>query len=260
MKNYSYFAISDKGQIRKTNEDVFLADESLSLFAVADGVGGRAGGDLASAFIKEHFSKIVRNTLAKLSIEEVIFHSIVKLNEELLSEVKQVDSYYKNMSTTIISILLTDDGLANIGNLGDSRAYIIRGSGMTQLSKDHSLAQLLAENGSIDAKDVKGHPTSNRLTQYVGMPGSVTPETSQIYLQKNDLLLLCSDGLTNMLVDGEINDILQSSKNAQEGCETLIKRANELGARDNVTVIVVQWLADVERQNESLDSQTTINY
>jgi protein phosphatase len=144
------------------------------------------------------------------------------------------------MGATVVLVLLRD-GKAYIVNMGDSRAYLYREHRLKQLTEDHSIVGILLRHGDITPEEAKKHPARGRLSRYVGMEGEVYPDVRTLAMKAGDRLLLCSDGLTNMVSDDEIALVLKDCSDLQSVCETLVKAANTAGGADNITVIVVDF-------------------
>jgi serine/threonine protein phosphatase PrpC len=236
---------SDVGKVRDHNEDACLVDMENSLFIVSDGMGGAQAGELASKVVVEVLPKIINKRIKKLknpslkSIKLSLRDGIMEFSGRLRD--KSADQMgLKGMGATVVLVLLRG-GKAYIVNMGDSRAYLYRKYRLKQLTEDHSVVGILLRNGDITRDEAKTHPARGRLSRYVGMEGEVYPDVRTLGMKAGDRLLLCSDGLTNMVSDDEIALVLAEGSDPQSACEALVKAANSAGGADNITVIVVDF-------------------
>jgi serine/threonine protein phosphatase PrpC len=245
QKPYSWAARSDTGKERSDNEDAYYIEPEIGLFMVSDGMGGHRGGDLAASVVVEDLPVSLETGLHKLksessaSIRNLLKKCIRRQNKHLRLEGNS-ESGYKNMGATVVAALLRKER-AYIANLGDSRAYRYRKGRLVQLSRDHSVVFELLNAGHIESHQAEDHAAQGQLTQYVGMDERARPYLRSFCLQKNDRLLLCSDGLTDMIDDREIAATLRSEKEPQSVCDAFIKSANDAGGHDNVTVLIIDW-------------------
>jgi serine/threonine protein phosphatase PrpC len=236
---------SDVGKVRDHNEDACLVDIENNLFIVSDGMGGAHAGELASKVVVEVLPRIIKKRIEKLkspspkSVGLSLRNAIIELSRQLHD--RSADQIgLRGMGATVVLVLLRD-GKAYIANLGDSRAYLFRGNRLKQLTEDHSIVGILLRHGDITPEEAKKHPARGRLSRYVGMEGEVYPDVRTLAVKTGDRLLLCSDGLTNMVPDDEIAFVLAEGSNPQSACETLVKAANTAGGTDNITVIWVDF-------------------
>jgi protein phosphatase len=239
----TYCDATDKGG-RKNNEDVNIATllehkNRLYLFAVADGVGGHAAGEVASTLAIKNLVETIKResaaveTMSLESMKKMLIKGFRKANEEICSQAKIEERY--NMGTTLVAALLDDEGRDVIANVGDSRAYLI-GEEITRITKDHSYVQELVDRGVITQEEAAVHPQKNIVTKIIGMEDA-EPDFFEIELGENTLLL-CSDGLTDALSDEEIREVVISSK-IEDVCKNLVESAKPV-SRDNITVIAVK--------------------
>jgi len=236
---------SDLGKVRDHNEDACLADLENNLFIVSDGMGGAQAGELASKVVVEVLPGIIYKRIEKLktpspkSVGLSLRNAIMALSGRLRE--RSADQIgLKGMGATVVLVLLRD-GKAYIVNMGDSRAYLYREHRLKQLTEDHSIVGILLRHGDITPEEAKKHPARGRLSRYVGMEGEVYPDVRTLAVKTGDRLLLCSDGLNNMLSDDEIALVLAEGSDPQSACEALVKAANSAGGADNITVIVVDF-------------------
>lgn len=232
-----YCSATDKGG-RENNEDAFaticLERDRYYLFAVADGLGGHAAGEVASALAIAVLSETVKKEIGVLeitpeSMKDLLAKGFRKANEDVLHQA--VNGRY-GMGTTLVAALLNDEGRGVVVNAGDSRAYLA-GDKIIKITKDHSYVQELVDRGMITQDEAAVHPEKNIVTRIIGMEG-VEPDFYEIELGEN-ALLLCSDGLTDALSDEEIREVIISSK-IESMCKNLVEAAKPI-SRDNITVV-----------------------
>jgi PPM family protein phosphatase len=243
--------LTDVGRKRNHNEDSFLIDDELQLYVVADGMGGHAGGGTASRIAVETIDKELRRSRDG---RENPFVSTANLQDSLIPEAlrsavekaclaiytaAQEDPRLSGMGTTVISLVVKDDQ-AFFAHVGDSRAYLIRGELIQQISEDHSLVNEQIKAGMITPEEAKHSRYKNIITRSVGFEEEVQVDVMGVISEPNDIFLLCSDGLANMLEDKEIHELVLGTPNFQDVPQRLIDMANERGGDDNITVIVVQ--------------------
>lgn len=235
----SYCGATDKGG-RKNNEDAYTALTlgRFYLFAVADGLGGHAAGEIASVLSIEALSETVKKGLSDASSLEstktLLAKGFEKANEEVLRQAEAVPERY-GMGTTLVAALLNEKGKGILANIGDSRAYMA-GDKIIRITKDHSYVQELVDRSVITQEEAAVHPQKNIVTRIIGMEG-VEPDFYEINLGGN-ILLLCSDGLTDAMSDWEIREIIFERGDMEGKCKNLVNAALSRSARDNVTVVL----------------------
>lgn len=234
---------SSIGRIRKSNQDfvkVFKNKSDITLAIVCDGMGGHQGGDVASTMAVSHLGHNFQTTdFTKPEIAQKWLE--VQLNSENETILKTADRFpdLNGMGTTIVLAFAFADS-ALIAHLGDSRAYSYSEGKFTQLTEDHSLVNELVKMGQITKEQAKHHPQKNIITQALGVSSTIDPEFNVIELKDNDMILLCTDGLTNSLNDPQIQQILATKDlSLKDRCNKLINEANRLGGGDNITVCLV---------------------
>ena len=229
---------SRKGNARPTNEDAYLADENLGLFIVADGMGGHNAGQVASRIAVENISDVISEQLSSGQDPVTIMnHAITTANRTILDSAAWLPEW-ANMGTTVVIALIKDRRLT-ISHVGDSRAYLIRNGDMVQLTEDHSFVAESLKQGLITREQAKTHQSRHGLTMALGIEEEVEPETTEAQWESETCILLCSDGLIDMLDDSEILQIIEGVENPQAGCDALVERATQKGNKDDVTVILV---------------------
>ena len=238
------FAKTDIGKMRNMNQDCIYVspeDESLKLFILADGMGGYNGGEVASRlavetaknYIKSYFSSI---QLDKESIIQFL-REAVDFTNKAVYQMSREEKELEEMGTTLEICLI----LANkvfIAHVGDSRVYRIRKDFIRKLTTDHSYVEKLVKDGTITREQAYTHPKKNMLTQAIGCEPEINPEVIVKGFLKDDILLMCSDGLTNMVTEEEIFNIVRTD--VKKANEILVSRANEHGGIDNISVIIVE--------------------
>ena len=232
------------GRVRKTNQDAYRIHPELDLWVVADGMGGHAGGEVASQLAVNSIGPYFDQQQLKwspLNIDEresVLRKALEVTNQNIKDHASQHPEY-SGMGTTAVVLSISSDQ-ATIAHVGDSRAYIINESGISQLMRDHTLVEERIELGLLTREEALTHPLRNVLTRGLGIESSVQPSVQTHSLQPTDTILLCSDGLTKMLSDNEIFEVFRQYQNSLQGaCHALVETANRLGGEDNITVILV---------------------
>lgn len=242
MKSY---CITDVGQRRVTNQDfVYRSDEPVgnlpNLYIVADGMGGHKAGDYASHYTAETLIESVTEDEEKNPIK-IIRKAIEKANERVL-EKSLADEELAGMGTTVVVATVIGHYLY-VANVGDSRLYLITDK-ITQITKDHSLVEEMVRIGEINREQARNHPDKNIITRAVGIKKEVKIDFFDMRLEKGDLILMCSDGLSNMLEDREIEEIIKKGGELSEIVDELVERANQNGGKDNIAVILIEPLTD----------------
>lgn len=243
---FSWAAATDIGKVRDENQDSFLIEPELGLFLVSDGMGGHRGGGLASNIVTEDLPPMIESRLDKLRTRSTAaVRSLLK--KALAEQSRQVqmegttENGYKDMGATVAIALLIGQR-AYIANVGDSRVYRLRRNKLRQLTKDHSVVSELLDQGRIEPKDAEQHDAQGQITRYIGMEEQAYPHVRSFLLKEGDRLLLCTDGLTDLVADETITAILGQDSGCQAVCEALVRSANTAGGTDNITVVVADWL------------------
>lgn len=239
------FSKTDIGMKRVVNQDyVYVSEQPLgnlpNLLVVADGMGGHKAGDFASRFTVEVLKAEIYDN-QKTDPKSILLTSIEAANHKLIAEAKK-DIKLEGMGTTLVAATVIEHTLY-FANVGDSRLYLINDE-MKQLSKDHSLVQEMVRLGGIDAEEAKYHPDKNIITRAIGAKENVNIDFFEYRLNEGDIILMCTDGLSNMVEDEEIFQIVRSARDVVEAVEQLIDRANANGGSDNIGVVVAQGFAD----------------
>ncbi|MGY3765531.1 Stp1/IreP family PP2C-type Ser/Thr phosphatase [Vagococcus vulneris] len=232
------------GRKRKNNQDTvgtYVNQKGITLAIVADGMGGHQAGDQASFLAVTGLGKVWEETAISdhETISEWLISRIQQENDVIYAEGNN-DPEKFGMGTTIVAATPLEGKLL-LAHVGDSRAYIIRDQAIKQLTEDHSLVNELVKTGEITEEMAANHPKKNILVRSVGVPGKVEVDLSLITLKIDDQILLCSDGLTNMLSDNLIKSILTTQKPLNDRIAELITEANEAGGTDNITALVMSF-------------------
>lgn len=237
-------ACSHIGKIREINEDAFfIAKNHENLFIVADGMGGHNAGEVASNIAIDVISEYIQKNLNTQEDHEepLIFQEIRKAvmeaNLKILERSKR-DDHCQGMGTTLTLALILKK--VYIGHIGDSRAYRINKQCMTQITEDHSLVAELVKNGSITEMEAKTHPQRNIITRALGTDEKIKIDVCSVPFHQDDIIILCTDGLTNLVEPSEIMEYMLYSESIQKGCEQLVALANERGGFDNITILAIK--------------------
>jgi serine/threonine protein phosphatase PrpC len=242
-------AATDIGRKRSQNQDSIGSHPELGLFIVADGMGGHRGGETASTMAVQIISQVVRQSLSipGWNSNEVLTRAIQQANN-LIFDRSQADPNLQGMGTTTVAILFKQNSLT-IGHVGDSRCYFFRNGGIWQLTRDHSLVQEKLRAGMITRSEVKTDRMKNVITRSVGFEPDVSVELYHMETRPGDRLLLCSDGLSGLIDDAEILEILGKNRQVSHGeldepmketVKELIATANSNGGDDNISTILVE--------------------
>ncbi|MBI2002368.1 MAG: Stp1/IreP family PP2C-type Ser/Thr phosphatase [candidate division NC10 bacterium] len=249
---YVAAARTDVGRKRQGNEDSFCIEPELGLYVVADGMGGHAAGEVASRLavdtIREWMAKylggadvaLVGSPVATCSREANCLLSSIRLANRVIYGAAQGRREYAGMGTTLVSVLAVDDHVA-LAHVGDSRIYRIREDQIAQLSRDHSLVQQQVEHGIISPEEAHASQYRHLITRALGLKESVEVDLEEVAARPGDVLLLCSDGLSDLLEDEEMLAIAREhTGDLEKACQSLVDRANYKGGDDNITALLVQ--------------------
>ncbi|MCR4892496.1 MAG: Stp1/IreP family PP2C-type Ser/Thr phosphatase [Lachnospiraceae bacterium] len=239
------FAATDVGRKRKVNQDyVFRSEKPVgqlpNLFIVADGMGGHKAGDYASSFTTKAVVSEIEHSEYEGPIR-IIRRAIEEANTQLIEEAMR-SADRSGMGTTIVVATIIDDYLY-VANVGDSRLYLVNDR-ITQITRDHSLVEEMVLAGKIDREEARVHPDKNIITRAIGAVSSIKVDVFDLSLQDGDKILMCTDGLSNMVADKDIRDIVDQGKDVEQITADLIQTANENGGRDNIGVVVVDPFAE----------------
>ena len=238
------FSVTDIGKKRKLNQDyVYVSEENVgnlpNVFIVADGMGGHNAGDYASKCTVEIMVREIRGCFDKNPVR-ILGKAIRVANDQIRRRAKEDASLY-GMGTTVVAATCLGHYL-QVANVGDSRLYIINDT-IRQITRDHSLVEEMIRMGGIDRDEARNHPDKNIITRAIGAKDTIEIDFFHEELRSGDIVLMCSDGLTNMLEDEEIGRILKECTSIEERAEKLVEAANNNGGKDNIAVILIDAFA-----------------
>ncbi|NMA90543.1 MAG: Stp1/IreP family PP2C-type Ser/Thr phosphatase [Amphibacillus sp.] len=238
------FFITDRGKVRKQNEDavgLFENQTNQTLAIVADGMGGHRAGDVASEIVCSFFKDEWKDTpeITTPNEAEEWLDDRIRLANQKVYQYAQENIDCQGMGTTVVVAILLDQHIS-IAHIGDSRCYLYSDT-LTQITEDHSLVNELVRIGEITKSEANVHPRKNVLMKALGTDGTIAPDVFSIEWQLGDRFLMCSDGLSDKLSGSDIEEYLADDLSVKETAEKLVNRANELGGEDNITVILIEF-------------------
>jgi len=240
---------TEVGCVRKHNEDNFLVEPELGLFVVADGLGGHAAGEVASQIVVEKIDQFINHTLERDRTWPVEYDvalpydgnrlkaALLLADQGILNDIRS-NPERESMGSTVVACLVKDDKVTLV-HVGDSRAYLLNASGIRQVTRDHSWVADQVANGILTPEEARRHPFRNVITQALGNGGDLDVAVQELQVQELDRILLCSDGLSGMIQDQEIWEIVQAAPDVAEATRRLIEKAMNNGGEDNITVVIV---------------------
>jgi len=241
------YGVTDIGLQRKLNQDVFFKTDSAigplpNLYIVADGMGGHNAGELASAItsnvIEEELSSMPKDVAPETALEDAI-----RCANAATWQQAHIREGCKGMGTTVVACTCLEEDLI-VANVGDSRLYICDDNDITQITVDHSLVQEMIEMGGLSKESARLHPDKNIITRAIGARNYVDVDLFRVSIRPGDIIVMCSDGLSNMMDDNTIYEIVKGKGTLTDKTEKLVALANENGGRDNITVILVEPFAN----------------
>lgn len=242
---------TDVGRRRKNNEDYFGVFDEHLLFVVADGMGGHAAGEVASSTAVEAVAEFVALTAKEtditwpwgvdpnLSLVANRLKTAVRFGNQKVLDLSLTQADYEGMATTIVGVLF-EESTAHIAHVGDSRLYLINDSGITQITVDHSWVLEQVALGVLTKEHARSHPLRNVVTRAIGAAPELNVDMAAHDMAAGDVLLLCSDGLSGMVLDGELERIVRATPDPNTAAEVLVAEANAKGGEDNITVLLVR--------------------
>jgi serine/threonine protein phosphatase PrpC len=242
-------AATDVGRVRDHNEDGYLFDDGLGLVAVADGMGGHRGGEVASATALEALH-------TALSGSDGIREAVGVANDRVF-ERSTTDEGLRGMGTTLTAGVFDRRGTLTFGHVGDSRAYLLRDNELSRITTDHSLVEELMAAGELTEEEAERHPQRSMITRAIGLEPGVEVDLYPVELEAGDRVMLCSDGLTTMLHEAEIAALLDEQDDPERAAQALVTAANAAGGVDNITVLVVDVVEadpDADDPDDSADA------
>ncbi|RFA37665.1 protein phosphatase [Virgibacillus dokdonensis] len=247
--------LTDRGQVRSHNEDsggVFYNVAGQAQAIIADGMGGHQAGDVASQMatrlLQDKWEKTQQVDTPEMA-EAWVKDAVQEANTAIFQHAQEHEACH-GMGTTIVIAIILDDALT-IAHIGDSRAYVINNEQMKQITEDHSFVNALVQSGQISKEEAVYHPRKNVVLKALGTEENVTCDVRTLSLEQNDLLLLCTDGLTDKLTDDEIYSMIYSGEELCHIGKKMIQVANERGGEDNISLVLIQHDKPEERAGES---------
>lgn len=238
------FSVTNIGRKRKMNQDyVYSSEEPIgrlpNLFLVADGMGGHNAGEYASKVTVE---TIVENIGDSPETDAVrIFDQAIQAANARIRKLAAASPFLEGMGTTVVAATCQGEHL-RVANVGDSRLYVVNHDEIRQITRDHSWVEEMVQRGGIGREEARNHPDKNIITRAVGAEDTVKADFFTVRIQEGDTILMCTDGLTNMLEDEEIRMILDGARDIVEKAQQLVDAANENGGKDNISVILIEPL------------------
>jgi len=245
---------TEVGCVRKHNEDNFLMEPGLGLYVVADGLGGHAAGEVASRIVVDKVGDFIAHTAERDRTWPVEYEldlsydgnrlkaALLLADQGILNDI-QANPERESMGSTVVACLVNGDR-ATLVHVGDSRAYLLNPDGIRQVTRDHSWVAEQVANGILTPEEARHHPFRNVITQALGNGGDLDVAVQEIQIKELDRILLCSDGLSGMIQDNAIWEIVREAPNVEAATEKLIAQAMENGGEDNITVVIVAFDAD----------------
>ena len=235
------FSVTDTGVLRTMNQDYcFSSDTPIgnlpNLYIVCDGMGGHKAGEYASRYTAQRIVAHASRSRSENPVR-ILRDAIQKANDILVIESRE-DAEKQGMGTTVVAATMIDHRMY-VANVGDSRLYVI-GEKIEQITKDHSYVEEMVRMGKVDRADARNHQKKNVITRAVGAAEKVRADIFEVDLEENQFVLLCSDGLSNMVTDERIMEIVLSSAHVEEAARKLVDEANKNGGQDNITALVVK--------------------
>ncbi len=241
---------TDPGKVRSNNQDAYYCDPDGRFFIVADGMGGHAAGATASLLAVEAIKEKLEQGWAVMPPPQLLTDAVEAANRSILDD-QRVHPERADMGTTVVAILFDREGKCWSAHIGDSRLYRLRGKQMQQMTEDHTLVARSIRQGELTPEQARAHPWRHILERCLGRPDTGAPSVQPITIQNGDLLLLCSDGLTEELSDGQIVEYCLNALNAKDLDNlpsTLIEAAKAHGGRDNVTVVIAEYCSTADNE------------
>ena len=239
-----HWGITDRGNVRTQNQDYYTIvrfSPEHTLAVVCDGMGGAKAGNIASRLATEVFVEEVKRTWSEKLDRDALRRMMldaVELANQAVYENSQLSEDYTGMGTTLVAVLVAGN-MAIAVNVGDSRAYLLRTRGIQQITEDHSVVQMMVRRGDITEEEARTHPGKNLITRAIGTEKRVACDIFTLRLEQGDAILLCSDGLSNLLSDQELLFEVVHAVHKERCCQRLIDMAKDRGAPDNVTAVLL---------------------
>lgn len=239
--------VTDKGRRRPKNEDAVKALEDTNFFMLADGVGGNKAGEIASSAAIDALEDYVRNNpVDKIEGKDEMFRyfeNAVNFVNEFILQLSESKPEYAGMATTLVFAYI-DDKILYVANVGDSRVYFIHGDEIHQITDDHTYVNDLVRMGAITKDEAEHHNKKNVITRAIGANAYNNPDCYNIFIEPEDKVLICSDGLYDEISDGDIMAIMNEMDDMQDCAESLVNMANDNGGSDNISVICINMVEE----------------
>ena len=242
----SVFGTTDVGKVREINEDSFLISgfeggDSLGYVLLSDGMGGHNAGEVASLTAVNTVKNELDKTISEKEHDKIVYNILSSIDyaNSKVFELSVHDISKSGMGATFVAAYIVDDKLY-VANIGDSRAYLINKNETVQITVDHSVVQELVERGSITPEEAKVHPDKNIITRAVGTEAFVDADLFEYSLKDGDFILLCSDGLSEMVSEDLFKQIIDKNEEIEDAAKELVNIANDNGGRDNITVVIIK--------------------
>ena len=248
------YGLSDVGCVRELNEDSYCIDgfdenEEKGFCIIADGMGGHNAGEVASQnavkFMVEELKTLFDEENKELNVPNCLNNAVQRANERVYNMAEE-NIGHSGMGTTVVATVISDE-TAYLANVGDSRAYAARGDEFLQITTDHSVVSEMVMSGTITKEEARNHPQKNIITRAVGTDKTVKADVFEYNYLSGDVMVLCSDGLSTMVDDKEIAEIIQSAETSKETANRLVETAKQRGGLDNITVICIRFKQEVLR-------------
>lgn len=242
-----FFGITDTGKVRKDNQDSFISErvagDRIITAIVCDGMGGEKAGATASKLASQRFFHVISTALEDESqegeISDLLCQAVFEANT-CVYEKSIEDESCSGMGTTIVAALCKESGETVVVNVGDSRAYLVSEKGIKRITRDHSLVQRMVSRGELTPEEARSHPKKNLITRALGVDKKVLSDVFTTRIEKGSTLLLCTDGLSNMIRDEELERTVKRHSDLESLCKELVELSYDRGAPDNVTAVVVR--------------------
>ena len=239
------FSVTNIGRKRRMNQDYVYSSEQPvgrlpNLFVVADGMGGHNAGDYASRTAVETIVEKIADSPESDPLR--IFEHAIQAANTRIRELAAAARELEGMGTTVVAACV-GEGVLYVANVGDSRLYVVNRSGIRQITRDHSWVEEMVRRGGLGRAEARNHPDKNIITRAIGAKDSVEVVFYEHRLKKGDIILMCTDGLTNMVEDGEIFRIVKSGRDIVEIAKELVEKANENGGKDNIGIVIAEPFA-----------------
>lgn len=227
-------AATDNGRVRTNNEDYFVIDDVRALFAIADGMGGHRGGEVAS-------HTAIESLRASIASGTALPDAIVRANTDVITRAAGDDAL-AGMGTTLTAVVVTGPNQLLVGHVGDSRAYFLHEGTLQRVTEDHSLVEELVREGRLTPEQAEAHPQRAIITRALGVDSEVDVDQYRLTVEAGDRVIICSDGLNTMVRDRDVERIARTVADPQHAADALVAAANDAGGEDNITVVIVDVL------------------